>query len=128
MTGREVRVGMAPFRILIVDDDPAVVRMLQRIVEEQGLGTVVGRAGTGPEGEANALQLRPDLVLIDLLMPGQDGLETTRHLQQQGFGGMIVMISQVTDKDLWPGPTRRVWSISFINRSTTRRSCRCSAG
>ncbi|HWI60765.1 MAG TPA: DNA-binding domain-containing protein [Symbiobacteriaceae bacterium] len=89
-----------PYRIVIVDDDPAVVRMLQRIVEEHGLGVVVERAGDGPSGESVILQHRPDIVLIDLLMPGQDGLETIRRLRQQGFQGAFVMISQVNDKDL----------------------------
>jgi len=83
-----------------VDDDPAVVRMLQRIVEEHGQGAVVGRATDGPSGEAAALQHRPDIVLIDLLMPGQDGLETIRRLRNAGFAGVFVMISQVNDKDL----------------------------
>jgi two-component system response regulator YcbB len=91
---------MEPYRILIVDDDPAVVRMLQRIVEEHGLGVVVGRAADGPSGEATALQQRPDVVLIDLLMSGQDGLETIRRLRDQGFAGAFIMISQVNDKDL----------------------------
>lgn len=89
-----------PYRILIVDDDPAVARMLQRIVEEHGQGVVVDRAPDGPSGEQAALKHRPDIVLIDLLMPGQDGLETIRRLRQQGFAGSFVMISQVLDKDL----------------------------
>lgn len=91
---------MQPYRVLIVDDDPAVAGMLQMIVEEYGLGTVVGTAADGPGGEAAALRLRPEIVLIDLLMPGQDGLVTMRRLRDQGFAGTFVMISQVTDKDL----------------------------
>jgi two-component system response regulator YcbB len=89
-----------PYRILLIDDDPAVVRMLQRIVEEQGQGVVVGRAADGPAGEAMALQLGPDIILIDLLMPGQDGLETIRRLRDKGYGGLFVMISQVAEKEL----------------------------
>lgn len=91
---------MQPFRILIVDDDPAVARMLQRIIEEKHLGVVVGRSTDGPSGEQAALQMRPDIVLIDLLMPLQDGLETIRHLRDQGFDGAFVMLSQVADKEL----------------------------
>lgn len=91
---------MPPYRILIVDDDPVVVRMLQRIVEQHNLGTVVGRASDGPSGEAMALQLRPDIVLVDLLMPGQDGVETVRRLRGEQFTGAFVMISQVTEKEL----------------------------
>lgn len=91
---------MPPYKVLIVDDDPAVVRMLQRIVSDYELGEVVGRAADGPDGESAALQLRPDIVLIDLLMPRQDGLETVRRLREQGFSGSFIMISQVSDKDL----------------------------
>jgi two-component system response regulator YcbB len=89
-----------PFRILIIDDDPAVVRMLQRIIEERALGAVAGREADGPGGEQAALALRPDIVLIDLLMPGQDGLETIRHLKERGFEGVFIMLSQVADKEL----------------------------
>jgi two-component system response regulator YcbB len=91
---------MQPYRILIIDDDPAVVRMLQRIIEEHASGVVVGRASDGPSGEQAVIELRPDIVLLDLLMPGQDGLETIRRLREQGYNGAFVMISQVTDKDL----------------------------
>jgi len=91
---------MQPYRILLIDDDPAVVRMLQRIVDEHCIGTVVARASDGPTGEEAALQHRPDIVLIDLLMPGRDGLEIIRRLKAKGFAGSFVMISQVDDKDL----------------------------
>lgn len=91
---------MQPFRILIVDDDPAIARMLQRIIADRGLGLVVGQEADGPSGERTALQLRPDLVLIDMLMPKQDGLETVRRLREQGFDGAFVMLSQVADKEL----------------------------
>jgi two-component system response regulator YcbB len=95
-----VNLAVQPNRILLIDDDPAVVRMLHRLVEEHGLGVVVGRAADGPSGEAMALQLQPDVVLIDLLMPGQDGLQTIRRLRQQGYTGLFVMISQVAEKEL----------------------------
>lgn len=85
---------------LIVDDDPAVVRMLEWVIEERGLGTVAGTATDGPSGERAALSLRPDVVLLDLLMSGQDGLETMQSLKHKGFDGAFVMISQVTAKDL----------------------------
>lgn len=91
---------MQPFRILIVDDDPAIVRMLERIITEKGFGLVVGRESDGPSGQRTALELRPDLVLIDLLMPLQDGIATIRRLREQGFDGSFIMLSQVTDKDL----------------------------
>ncbi len=86
--------------MLIIDDDPAVVRMLEWIIEENELGQVIGRAHDGLSGAEAALTLRPDVVILDLLMPGQDGLRTVRHLQQQGFAGAHVMISQVTAKAL----------------------------
>ncbi len=91
---------MTDYRVLIIDDDPAVVRMLEWAIEEHSLATVVGTATDGPSGERAALELRPDIILLDLLMPGQDGLETIQHLQDRGFEGTFVMISQVTAKEM----------------------------
>lgn len=87
-------------RFLIVDDEPAAVRMLEWVIEERGVGAVAGTATDGLSGERAALSLRPDVVLLDLLMPGQDGLEMMQSLKQKGFNGAFVMISQVTAKDL----------------------------
>ncbi|MDO3409119.1 response regulator [Saccharibacillus sp. CPCC 101409] len=84
----------------IIDDDPAVRAMLSNIIEESGLGEVVGTARGGEEGARVVFDTRPDIVLIDWLMPDQDGLETLEQLKAQGFRGKCVMISQIEDREM----------------------------
>jgi two-component system, response regulator YcbB len=84
----------------IVDDDAVSRRMLQNIIEESGFGKVVGVAGGGLEGAQVILGANPDIVLIDLLMPDQDGIETIAQLKGEGFQGKFVMISQVENKEM----------------------------
>ncbi|MEW9700868.1 response regulator [Paenibacillus sp. SI8] len=84
----------------IVDDDAVSRLMLQTIIEKGGLGEVVGTAGSGSEGERVLLETTPDVVVIDLLMPDQDGIETIVRLKERGFLGKYVMISQIENKEM----------------------------
>ena len=84
----------------IVDDDAVSRLMLQKIIEKGGLGEVVGTAGSGSEGEKVLLETTPDVVVIDLLMPDQDGIETIIRLKEQGYQGKYVMISQIENKEM----------------------------
>ncbi|TFE25606.1 response regulator [Cohnella luojiensis] len=84
----------------IVDDDAVSRRMLQNIIEESGFGKVVSVAGGGLEGTRVILGANPDIVLIDLLMPDQDGIETIAQLKGEGYQGKFVMISQVENKEM----------------------------
>ncbi|AJY77926.1 histidine kinase [Paenibacillus beijingensis] len=84
----------------IVDDDAASRRMLENIIEDSGIGKVTGVASGGVEGAEVIFYLKPDVVLIDLLMPDQDGIETIAQLNQRGFIGKYVMISQIENKEM----------------------------
>ena len=70
----------APTRILIVDDEVPARERLRRQLGELGGNEVIGEAGTGAEAVRLADELRPDIVLLDVRMPGMDGLEAARHL------------------------------------------------
>ncbi|MBO8170407.1 MAG: response regulator [Bacillaceae bacterium] len=87
-------------RYLIVDDDPACRRMLIQIIEDSRLGEVIDVAEDGNEAERKILHLKPDIVVIDLLMPGQDGVEAIRNLIEKGYNGHFVMISQIENKEM----------------------------
>lgn len=89
-----------PLSFCIVDDDASARRMLQHIIEDSGLGEVVGTAECGQEGVALILSETPDIVLMDLLMPDQDGIETILSLQAQGCRSKFVMISQIEHGDM----------------------------
>lgn len=87
-------------RYFIVDDDRASRMMLTSIINNANLGTVIGEASNGQEAIPQILMTQPEFVLIDLLMPKLDGIHTISHLRQNGYSGNIIMISQVTNKDL----------------------------
>ncbi|MBU5353066.1 response regulator [Paenibacillus barcinonensis] len=86
--------------IVIVDDDVVSRSMLQDIIDTCGFGELAGMAEGGLEGQRIVLDRKPDVVLIDLLMPDQDGIETVSKLKQSGYGGKFIMISQVENKEM----------------------------
>lgn len=86
--------------IVIVDDDRAIVNVLQRIIGQYALGDVVGTAADGLRAEALILELKPQVVLVDLLLPGQDGITLVSRLREACPKTRFVMLSQVNDKQM----------------------------
>lgn len=72
---------MKPISVLLVDNNPRFLRIATRFLQEHDDVTVVGAAGGGEEALALAQDLQPDMVLIDLAMPGLSGLETIPRLR-----------------------------------------------
>ena len=72
---------MKPISILLVDDNPTFWRIVTRFLQEHGDVMVAGTASGGEEALALARDLQPDIVLIDLAMPGLSGLETIPRLR-----------------------------------------------
>jgi len=67
-------------RVLIVDDEPPARERLRRLLGEQGGVEVAGEAANGEQAVRLAGELHPDVVLLDVRMPGMNGLEAARHL------------------------------------------------
>ena len=70
-------------RVLVVDDHSVVREGLRRILAADRDIQVVGEAGSGEEAVAKAASLRPDVVLMDLMMPGMDGIAATHEIRQR---------------------------------------------
>lgn len=86
--------------ILLIDDDEAVRSILQDIIEDYDLGTVVGTmdsAATLDDGLLRAKHV--DILIIDMLMPGIDGIKAVEIIRAN-FTGKVIMLSQVESKDL----------------------------
>jgi len=78
----------APARVLVVDDDPSGAYGLARSLKE--LGHPVEVAHDGPTAIETARQLRPEVIFLDLRMPGMDGVEIARVLKAEGLGTHII--------------------------------------
>jgi len=87
-------------RFFIVDDDEAIRSMLVEIIEDYDLGEIIGEAENGTAIDGSLLTMKAvDILIIDLLMPMQDGIQTIRKLTPAFHGG-IIMLSQVEDKEM----------------------------
>ncbi len=80
-------------RVLIVDDQALVRAGFRMILEAQPDLEVVGEAGDGSAAIDAVRTLRPDVVLMDIRMPGVDGIEATRRLTEAGVPGKIVILT-----------------------------------
>ena len=77
-TGEEGRI-----RVLLVDDHPVMRLLISSVLEEEADIAITGEAADGKEAIDKARQLRPDLILMDLSMPGIDGIEATHIIHSE---------------------------------------------
>lgn len=84
--------------VLLVDDHQVVRRGLRTFLEVQDDIEVVGEAADGAEGIAAAEQLRPDVVLMDVKMPGTDGIEALRKLRELDNPARVLVVTSFTEQ------------------------------
>jgi len=85
-------------RVLLVDDHQVVRRGLRTFLEVQDDIEVVGEAADGDEGVARAEELRPDVVLMDVKMPGTDGIEALRRLREADNPARVLVVTSFTEQ------------------------------
>ncbi|WP_432040266.1 response regulator [Streptomyces cucumeris] len=85
-------------RVLLVDDHQVVRRGLRTFLEVQDDIDVVGEASDGEEGVARAEELRPDVVLMDVKMPGVDGIQALRTLHDLDNPARVLVVTSFTEK------------------------------
>ncbi|MEU0836415.1 response regulator [Streptomyces sp. NPDC056231] len=85
-------------RVLLVDDHQVVRRGLRTFLEIQDDIEVVGEAADGAEGVARSEELRPDVVLMDIKMPGTDGIEALRKLRALDNPAKVLIVTSFTEQ------------------------------
>ncbi len=85
--------------IYIVDDDLSIVNILKDIVNKYFEGALIGTASNGADAIKEIKALKPDIVLLDFLLPDKDGLQVIKSIREEYDQG-IIMISQVSDKQM----------------------------
>lgn len=84
----------------ILDDDISTRRILEKIIRDEGLGEVIGESENPIIAVKEIIDIQPSIILIDLLMPIQDGIETVQHLKDNNIRSKFIMISQIENKDM----------------------------
>lgn len=93
----EVRHRLDPIRVFLVEDQGLVRRAFRGVLEHESDLTVVGEAPTAEQALLEIPEARPDVVLIDLGLPGMNGLEATRRLRAMGCTARLVILSASED-------------------------------
>jgi DNA-binding response OmpR family regulator len=77
--------------VLVIDDDPVVCSVVQRVLERDGF--TVASAGDAQSGLSRFAELNPDLVIVDILMPGKEGIATILELRETNPDARILAIT-----------------------------------
>ncbi|MFF2654959.1 response regulator [Streptomyces sp. NPDC058045] len=104
-----------PTTVLIVDDQPLLRHSLARIIDAEPDLSVTGHAGDGEEALVAARQLAPDVVLMDIRMPGADGITATRSITTDpALGHTRVLVLTMFDHDEYLTGALRAGAAGFV--------------
>ena len=102
-----------PISIIIVDDHEVVRNGIRAYLETQSVFNVVGEAASGKDAIALVSELIPDVVLMDLIMPGMDGIETTRRIKKISPRTQVVVLTSYHE-DIHIFPALKAGATSYI--------------
>ncbi|XCP84598.1 response regulator [Roseburia hominis] len=87
-------------KFYLIDDDRNVLNLLKRIIRDRGLGEICGTALNGQDALEDIATLRPDIIIVDLLMPEMDGITFVKKARTLLPDTACIMLSQVVSKDM----------------------------
>lgn len=91
-------------RVLVADDDPDILKVVAANLQAEGIA--VEAVSNGWQAQARALQTTPDLIILDISMPGRDGLEVMdalRHHPDTKDIPVVLLTARTSDRDVWKG-------------------------
>lgn len=121
-------------QFVVVDDDIAICKIIKNIIEEYALGTVVAECADGLKAEKAIREACPDIVLVDLLLPGQDGVELIKSLEGISANISFIVISESRSQQMITmayetgieffihKPINVIEVVSVINKTKERRN------
>ena len=86
-------------RVMIVDDHPIMRSGLKEVLEASGCLEMVGEAGDGEEAVSTVEALQPDIIIMDVIMPGKDGIDTCREIMEILPDTRVLMLTASTEMD-----------------------------
>jgi DNA-binding NarL/FixJ family response regulator len=104
-----------PVRVLIADDEPLFVEMLEALLDADPRIEVVGAARDGGEAVQLAIELEPDVTLMDISMPAMDGIEAVRRIVERQPEAAVIMLtgsSAASDVDR----SRQAGAVGFLTK------------
>jgi len=104
MTGRQRKTGTMAYKILVVDDEPTIVRLMEFILARQGHQMLV--ATNGEDALEKVRAEKPDLILLDIMMPRIDGYEVARTLRADADTAalpIIMLSAKAQEEDIQKG-------------------------
>jgi DNA-binding NarL/FixJ family response regulator len=105
-------------RILIADDHRLFAESLMTVLSEDDRVDVVGIADDGREAVELALELRPDVILMDLKMPVLDGFEATRRLREAGSDAQILILTG-TDEEIGSEAAAQAGATGYLRKENS---------
>ncbi|HWR06432.1 response regulator [Sporomusa sp.] len=84
--------------ILVIDDQPGIRRLLTEVLQDEGYSVMT--ASNGYEGIQVANDVKPNVILMDMKMPGMDGIETLKELKRHGQGDQVIMMTAYGELDM----------------------------
>ena len=86
-------------RVMVVDDHPIMRNGLRDMLEASGRFEVVGQAGDGEEAVRTVVELKPEVIVMDVIMPGKDGIDACREIMELLPGTRVMMLTASTEED-----------------------------
>ncbi len=108
-----------PIRTVVIDDHPVFRKGVRALLEGSADITVVGEAGTGAEAILLTAETRPDVVIMDLMLPDMSGLEATEKIHAQLPEARILVLTSHAESDALV-PALKAGAIGYVLKSETR--------